>query len=65
MELEFYKALTIFPSQRHRWKLIAYNNRVVAASSEGFSSEAGARQNAHLTLEGLRLVLEPPKRDER
>ena len=36
-----------------RWRLKAANNRIVAASSEAFSSRAGARRNAIATFWGL------------
>lgn len=33
-----------------RWKLVAANNEIVCASSEGFFSKQGARNNFKLTL---------------
>lgn len=46
--------LVVYPSRGgYRWRLVAGNNRIVAASSEAFCSRGGARQNAYLTMTGL------------
>ncbi len=37
-----------------RWKVTARNNKVIDASSEGFSSEAKAKNNYYLGHESLR-----------
>ena len=37
----------------HRWRLVAANGEVTGASSEGFASEPGARDNAKLVCLGL------------
>lgn len=38
---------------RRRWRLRAANGEIVAASSEGFSSEIAMLQNIQLTVSGL------------
>lgn len=48
-KLEFYEAT---PGQ-WRWRLVAANNRIVAASSEAFSSKAAAQLNLRRTRKGL------------
>lgn len=49
MRFEIYKSKTLFRKQRYHWRLVAGNNEVVCASSEGFVSSDGAIQNADLT----------------
>lgn len=48
-----YKAMSLFPSQRYRWKIMGDNNKIVCASSEGFYTHAHALENARLTRDGL------------
>jgi uncharacterized protein YegP (UPF0339 family) len=54
MKFEIYSARTLLLKQKFRWRLVAENNRIVAASSEGFNSRYGAAANAKLTEFGLR-----------
>ena len=61
--LEFKPHRTLFLTQRWRWTLTGENNRIVAASSEGFVTEYGARRNAELTRDMLNAEL--PKDDGR
>lgn len=52
MTLHYYRS-----ADGWRWRLTARNGRIVCASSEAFSSRAGAKRNARLTLTGLREAL--------
>jgi uncharacterized protein YegP (UPF0339 family) len=54
MKFELYRARTLLLKQRWRWRLVAANNEIVAASSEGFVTRYGAAANAKLTELGLR-----------
>ncbi len=45
----------------YRWRITAANGEIVGASSEGFSSEAGAAKNAFRTLQGLTDALGIPR----
>lgn len=40
-------------SQRFRWQLKSKNGKIVAASSEGFSSEYKCAENASKTVDGI------------
>ena len=40
-------------SQRFRWQLKSKNGRIVAASSEGFATRDGCKENVGLTFQGL------------
>lgn len=51
--LEFYSDA----SGEWRWRLKHSNSQIVAASSEGFSSQDEARANAKRTRDALHLVL--------
>ena len=42
MKFEVYEVVTPLRSERWRWRVIALNGRIVAASSEGFFSKEGA-----------------------
>ncbi len=57
MTLTYYRSRTWTLKQLWRWRLTADNNRIVAASSEGFVDERGAKENALLTMQGLRSAL--------
>jgi len=48
-ELTFYED----NAGEQRWRLVATNGEIVGASSEGFISEPGARDNAKLVFMGL------------
>ena len=50
MKLEIYKANR---SQDWRWRVVARNGRIVAASSEGFVTRYGAKRNLKATLRML------------
>lgn len=47
--IEIYRSKYRIFGQRWYWRLTAANNRVVAASSEGFYDRVGALENARLT----------------
>jgi uncharacterized protein YegP (UPF0339 family) len=56
MKLEVFKS-DGWDNQRWRWRVIARNGKIVAASSEGFASRSGAKRNLRSTLRHLvRLV---------
>ena len=38
----------------HRWRVVGGNGRIIAASSEGFSSAASARRNFNTTFGAMR-----------
>ena len=57
MKFEIYESDSAFGSERWRWHLIAANNRIVAASSEGFARKEEAEENARLTYEMLGKLL--------
>lgn len=59
MKFEVYEVVTPLKSERWRWRVIAPNGRIVAASSEGFFSKEGAEENAHLTHSMLGRLLAP------
>ena len=53
MELELIDNETATKSQRFRWQLKGRNGKIVAASSEGFSTAEGCEENVIRTVEGL------------
>lgn len=53
MKLEVFKAASTFNSQMWRWRVIARNGKIVAASSEGFATRYGAKRNLRSTLRSL------------
>jgi hypothetical protein len=55
-KLETYPTRSLFRGERWRWRLVAANNKIVAASSEGFVTRDGAVKNAQLTYLGLAQV---------
>lgn len=52
-----YQRRSANPKSRIGWRLTAPNGRIVAASSEGFSSWRAALKNARRTLHGLALTV--------
>jgi uncharacterized protein YegP (UPF0339 family) len=57
MKLEFYETVKPSPGDRWRWRVVAANGRIVAASSEGFARRDGAVENATLTYNMLARLL--------
>jgi uncharacterized protein YegP (UPF0339 family) len=57
MKLEFYETVTAVKSDRWRWRIVAANGKIVAASSEGFARRIGAQINATLTYNMLAQLL--------
>lgn len=54
MKLEIYKEI----GREWRWRVVARNGKIVAASSEGFATRYGAKRNLKSTLRHLtKLVL--------
>ena len=51
--IEFYQD----SAKEHRWRVVAANNEIVGASSEGFHSEQGAVNNARLTSQLIMRIL--------
>lgn len=54
--LTFHRTLTPIRANRWRWRLVAANGRVVAASSEGYANRADAERNARLVVGGGYIV---------
>lgn len=61
MKFEVYETITALKSDRWRWRVLAANGRIVAASSEGFARKEGAEENARLTHEMLGKLLPKPE----
>lgn len=58
MKLEIYKHDT-WHGDDWRWRVVARNGKIVAASSEGFKTRYGAKRNLKATLRMLtKLVVE-------
>ena len=53
-----------FLTKQWRWKLIAGNNKIVAASSESFKRYKACEDNARLTASGLKYELLRIGKDE-
>jgi uncharacterized protein YegP (UPF0339 family) len=51
VSIEFY----VDEAEEHRWRLRGANGEIIGASTEGFSSLAGAEVNAELVGEALGL----------
>lgn len=48
LTIKFYKTKSLFRSQKFRWVMTAKNNRIVGASTEGFTNRADCHTNALL-----------------
>jgi len=55
MVLRFYKGWL----GKHRWRIKAANNEIVAASTQGFASKQMAENNLRLVYDALKKHFEP------
>jgi len=59
MKIEFYEDRR----EEHRWRIIARNGKIIAASNEGFADQRWARNNARLVKRAFEAITISPKGD--